>query len=69
MKSFDHEITNENDSFGFKMINPDLVEKYVNESLKRLNDKKLFGTGWPLNTKRKNPYFMIENDYMFISDL
>jgi hypothetical protein len=43
-------------------------ERIINESIKRLYDTNLFGSGWPLYPKRDNASFLLFNNTAFIYD-
>lgn len=48
------------DAFGFKMENKPLADAMIKNSLNRLYNMKLFGSGWPLTPQRDYPHFMTE---------
>lgn len=42
-----------------------LAEYIIRESLNRLKDAEVFGSGWP-TLKKSNPQFIVEKDYVLV---
>jgi hypothetical protein len=57
-----------NDSFGFKLVNRDLADKIIRESLDRLFENKLFGSGWNYYLGQKRPRLYVTNEAVLIYD-
>jgi hypothetical protein len=52
----------------FPVIQTELSLKIINNSLNRLYEHKLFGSGWPLATERENPRFLADDNFMVVYD-
>lgn len=57
-----------NDSFGFKLLNMDIVDSIVIKSLDRLYENKLFGSGWSYILGQKKPRIYVSNEAVMIYD-
>jgi hypothetical protein len=57
-----------NDSYGFKLTNQTLADQIVKESLDKLHENPLFGSGWPIFLSQKNPALYVSENAVLIYD-
>lgn len=67
LKSYTFDVAY-NDNFGFKLTNKTQANLLIKNSLERLHENKLFGSGWYLNLGQRNPALLVTDTAILIYD-